>query len=263
MSLYAVSSDVSDRGSEVAASANRRRGARYTSITVWVLLGTAAGTVAQAGSAAVPSAAASERCGVPGYSYAGLQDARRTHGVRATVIALAKPIVAEGHVAAWVGVGGPGEGPGGTDSWIQIGLSAFADGSSRLYFEVNRHGAGPQYTQLAARVETGRPHEVAALEIASRPDWWRVWLDGAPVSPPVNLPKSSGRWRPIVTAETWDGGKAVCNRFAYRFESIAIAARRGGSWIPFVVGAVFRDPGYRVVREPGPTFVADAIGTPR
>ena len=217
-----------------------------------------------AAAAAQPSAAASRgavatRC-LPGYSYAGVQDVRRAHGVRATLVELAKPSVEDGHVAAWVGVGGPGTGPGGSDAWVQVGLSGFPDGSSRMYFEVTHPGADPVYTEVAPTVATGTRHDVAALEIAARPNWWRLWVDGAAVSPPLHLPASSGRWNPIATAETWDGGKKVCNRFAYRFEHVSVAVRRGGSWTPVVVGSVFRDRGYRVVRGAGSAFVADAVG---
>src|SRR6266536_6298283 len=47
------------------------------------------------------------------------------------------PKVRDGHIAGWVGVGGVGEGPDGTDAWIQVGLSAFrGDWTSRMYYEV-------------------------------------------------------------------------------------------------------------------------------
>src|SRR5262249_23678606 len=63
--------------------------------------------------------AAANACG--GYSYAGVQDARAASGIRATLVQVDTPRVARGHVAAWVGVGGPGQGAGGRDEWIQIG----------------------------------------------------------------------------------------------------------------------------------------------
>ncbi len=198
------------------------------------------------GVTAAASDAASGSCGVRGYSYAGVQDARVAHGIRATLTLLAQPQVEDGHVAAWVGVGGPGEGSGGSDAWIQIGLSAFLDGVSHLYFEVDQPGTGPRYTELASTLPVGARYQVAVLEVGSRPGWWRVWLNGAPDSDPVYLAGSSGRWRPMAIAETWDGGRPVCNRFAYRFERVAIAAAPGGAWKPFVTGDRFEDPGYRV-----------------
>ena len=53
-----------------------------------------------------------------GYTYAGHQATYRGHGVRATISAIRAPNVVAGHVAGWVGVGGPGKGPNGEDSWL-------------------------------------------------------------------------------------------------------------------------------------------------
>ena len=201
---------------------------------------------AAAALAAPPHAAALEPCGERGYSYAGFQSASRSHGVRATLVALTKPQVRSGHVAAWVGVGGVGLGPNGSDQWLQVGLSAFQGTGSNLYYEVTTGGAAPRYHELAARVAPGRRQRVAVLEVAKRPDWWRVWLNGRAVSKPIHLPGSSGRFQPIATAETWDGGTRVCNRFRYRFEQLAVAGAPGGSWRPFVNAHRFEDRGYRV-----------------
>lgn len=211
-----------------------------------------------AGSVWAGSASAVSSCGRPGYSYAGFQATKPAHGVRADVIAVGRPHVESGHVAAWVGVGGPGQGAGGSDAWIQVGLSAFQGTGSRLYFEVNRPGVGPRYTEVRADVAPGSRHRIAVLEVAGRPGWWRVWVDGRPVSKRLYLPGSSGRWRPIATAETWDGGRRVCNRFVYRFDSLSVAGNRGGSWRRFVNGYRFQDPGYRVVNQ-RTGFVARAV----
>jgi hypothetical protein len=62
----------------------------------------------------------------------------------------------------------------------------------------------------------------------------------------VYLPGSNGRWRPIATAETWDGGRRVCNLFSYRFGRVSVAGR-GGAWRSFRSGYRFQDPGYRVL----------------
>lgn len=210
---------------------------------------------ASAWSAGATPSAASGGCGTSGYSYAGFQHARAAPGIRATVTPLERPEVESGHVAAWVGVGGRGQGAGGTDAWIQIGISTFSDGASQLYYEVNRNRTGPRYTPLGVAV--GVLHRVAVRELASRRGWWRAWLDGKPVSPAVHLP-GSGRWRPIATAEAWDGGRRVCNRFAYRFAAVAVVTR--GSWSSFVVGHRFQDAGYRVVRTTSSMFVARAVG---
>ena len=205
--------------------------------------------------ASPPEAAALEPCGKAGYSYAGFQSAHRGHGIKATLTALANPQVRDGHVAAWVGVGGAGLGPNGSDQWLQVGLSAFHGTGSNLYYEVTTGGAAPRYHELDARVAPGQRQRVAVLELANRPDWWRVWLNGKPVSKPIHLPGSSGRFEPIATAETWDGGSRVCNRFAYRFGEVAVAGARGGSWKRFVQAHRFEDRGYRVTASRS-SFVA-------
>ena len=223
------------------------------------LLGTAC-AVACAASAALaspPEAAALEPCGKAGYSYAGFQSANRGHGVKATLVALDKPDVRSGHVAAWVGVGGAGLGPNGSDQWLQVGLSAFHGTGSNLYYEVTTGGAPARYRAIDAQVSEGQRNRVAVLELANQPDWWRVWLNGKPVSAPIHLPGSSGRFQPIATAETWDGGTRVCNRFSYRFEGLGVAAARGGSWQRFVQAHRFEDRGYRVTASAS-SFVAAA-----
>jgi hypothetical protein len=205
--------------------------------------------------ASPPEAAALEPCGKAGYSYAGFQSANRGHGVKATLVALANPKVRNGHVAAWVGVGGAGLGPNGSDQWLQVGLNAFHGTGTNLYYEVTTGGAPPRYHELAAEVSPGQRQRVAVLELAKRPNWWRVWLNGKPVSKPIHLPGSSGRFEPIATAETWDGGTRVCNRFAYRFDELAVAAARGGAWQRFVRAHRFEDRGYRVTASRS-SFVA-------
>ena len=111
-----------------------------------------------------PKAAALEPCGKAGYSYAGFQSASRGFGVRATLVALANPEVRSGHVAAWVGVGGAGLGPNGSDQWLQVGLSAFHGTGSNLYYEVATGGAQPQYHEIDATVSSGERQRVAVLD---------------------------------------------------------------------------------------------------
>jgi hypothetical protein len=190
------------------------------------------------------------------YSYAGLANARSGHGVRATVTALAAPQVSWGHVGAWVGVGGPGMGPNGEDAWIQVGFSGFATGGSRLYFEVTRPGSPPRYSEIAAGVSVGEAHRLGVLEMRRRPGTWRVWVDGVPVSDPVHLPGSHGSWTPMATAESWNGGRAACNRFEYRFEQVMVARRAGGGWRALDPGTTFEDPGYQVVMRKPSGFLA-------
>ena len=52
---------------------------------------------------------------------------------------------------------------------------------------------------------------------------------------------SSGRWAPIVTAESWNGGTPTCNAFGFRFERVSVSRGAGGTWRPFVSGHRFLD----------------------
>jgi hypothetical protein len=212
---------------------------------------------ALAGALASTPASAVSACGKAGYSYAGFQAVAPAHGVRADLIALGSPQVESGHVAAWVGVGGPGQGSGGRDAWIQTGFASFGGSQVRLYFEVTRPGAGTRYTEVKSQIAPGSRHRIAVLEVFRRPGWWKVWADGKPVSEPVYLAGSHGRWRPIATAETWDGGRRVCNLFSYRFGRVSVAGA-GGAWRKFRTGYRFQDPGYRVIRS-GNGFLARGV----
>jgi hypothetical protein len=75
-----------------------------------------------------------------------------------------------------------------------------------------------------------------------------VWVDGQPATKPIRLRGSSGRWAPIATAESWNGGAASCNTFGFRFERVSVSYGGGGSWRPFVSGGDFRDGTY-VLRD--------------
>jgi hypothetical protein len=79
--------------------------------------------------------------------------------------------------------------------------------------------------------------------MSGRPGWWQVWVDGDPKTKPLRIEGSSGRWAPIATAESWDGGKGSCNRFAFRFERVSVSHGGGGSWHAFVPGYQFLDGG--------------------
>ena len=232
----------------------------YRSSMLRLLVG--AGTVACAALAALsspPEASALEPCGKAGYSYAGFRSANAGHGVRATLVPIAQPSVSDGHVAAWVGVGGAGEGPHGSDQWLQVGLAAFNGSGSRLYYEVTTGGAPPRYNEVVSEIAPGQRSRVAVLEMSKRPNWWRVWLNGKAVSRPIHMPGSSGRFHPIATAETWDGGVRGCNRFSYRFGNLRVASSRGGCWKPFVRAQRFLDRGYRVTTVADTSFVADVV----
>jgi hypothetical protein len=182
-----------------------------------------------------------------GYTYAGHQAAVKGHGVRATVTATRSPEVESGHVSGWVGVGGPGLGANGEDAWIQVGLAAL-DGVEEpfLYAEIARGGRQPQFILIENGVRVGEQRNLAVLEMSGRPGWWQVWIDGRPAMKPAHLAGPSGRWAPIATAESWNGGRTACNRFAYRFERVSVAYGAGGSWKPFVSAHRFLDGGYEL-----------------
>jgi hypothetical protein len=182
-----------------------------------------------------------------GYAYAGNQASYRGHGVRATITMTRTPSVEAGHVAGWVGVGGPGQGANGEDAWIQGGIASLPGMDPMIYAEITRAGRTPELIPISDSVTPGRSHTLAVLEVAGRPGWWRVWVDGQAVTKPVHL-RGSARWAPIATAESWNAGTAVCNSFGFRFERVSVSYGGGGSWRPFVPAHRFRD-GTNVVRD--------------
>jgi hypothetical protein len=187
-------------------------------------------------------------CGLKSYSYAGVQADDRSHGVSATLDTTAAPNVSAGHVGGWVGLGGVDQGPGGTAEWIQAGLAAFAsDRTSQMYYEVAVAGSAPQYVEIARNVRAGVRHRFTVLEMSHRASWWRVWVDGRPVSPPIHLPGSHDKWHPQVVAENWNGGADACNLYSYRFSDVSLAQAQGGVWRPLESISVFQDVGYHVV----------------
>ena len=200
--------------------------------------------------------------------------------MRGIITATRTPSVAAGHVAGWVGVGGPGQGPNGTDEWVQVGLASMPGLPSVLYAEITKPGRAPNFQVLEDEVPTGESREVAVLEIAHRPGWWRIWVSGNPASGPIHLRGSSGRYEPIATAESWNGNQPTCNSFAFRFERVSVSYGGGGSWRPFVPGGALprqRLPASRagegagrerpllaqahgVERSPGPVRVRRDVG---
>ena len=149
-------------------------------------------------------------------------------------------------MAGWVGLGGPGQGPNGSDMWIQAGLASVPDLGTFVYAEIARPGRTPQLIPLENDVPVGKSRRIAVLEMSKRPEHWRVWVDGSPATKPIYLRGSSSRWAPIATAESWNGGQVACNRFAFRFERVSVSHGRGGSWFAFRPGSHFRDGSYRL-----------------
>jgi hypothetical protein len=224
-----------------------------------LLLVTAA--VAAAALGAAPRAFA---CGSGGYSYAGLGAPSRAFGISAIVTPLNTFDVLNGHVAGWVGVGGPGQGPGGADEWLQIGLSGFPGvPGNDVYYEVTLPHRFPVYHEVAENLPAGRPNKITVLEMHNRPNWWRVWLNHRAVSKPIYLPQSHDRWTPIATAESWDGGTGgACNTFLYRFRHVQVAHATGGGWHPLTTGYPISSSETRVRHPAGTATFLAAEGQP-
>ena len=109
-----------------------------------------------------------------GYSYAGIGAPTRAYGISALISPLDAFDVLNGHVAGWVGVGGPGEGPNGSNEWIQVGYAGFPSiTGSDIYYEVAQPGRFPTYHQVSDglggrdldqgdRARDARPRELVA-----------------------------------------------------------------------------------------------------
>jgi hypothetical protein len=207
-----------------------------------------ASTTATAGRACISGARAG------GYSYAGHQASHRGHGVRATITATRSPSVDAGHVAGWVGVGGPGQGVNGEDAWVQAGIGSMPGKGAFLYAEVTREGRQPEFILIAEGVAVGESHRIAVLETSGRPGWWQVSVDGKTVVDSVRLRGSSGRWAPIATAESWNAGRPSCNAFGFSFERVAVSSGGSSSWRPFVPGYRFLDGANSLRKAAGPPY---------
>jgi hypothetical protein len=225
-----------------------------------LLLRALAATLALTSFSFASPAWAQAACGTSGYAYAGLGASRRAYGVAATLQAVAAPQVVSGHVAGWVGVGGPGAGPNGADEWIQVGFSAFPGSPlSSLYYEVARPGQAPEYHEIATGLPAGSSHKVAVVELGNSRSSWRVFVDDHAVGSAVYLPGSHGAWRPLATTESWGAGSFVCNRFSYRFGSVSLATRPGGGWQRLASHYTFQNHGYRIKSLGAATFLAGAL----
>jgi hypothetical protein len=204
---------------------------------------------------AANSITAPASCGYDGYSYAGLTATQPESGVSADITALQAPKITTGHVAAWVGVGGVGLGPGGSNEWIQAGISAVPGAPTSLYVEVARPKSEPLYHVLPLTLAIGHTYDVAVQESPTHPGSWSVWVDGVQKTTNVYLPGSHDAWKPIATTESWDGGSPACNAFTFRFANLRAKETTGPSWAP-MQSAVIDAPGYRVTQRTLAGFTA-------
>jgi len=184
----------------------------------------AAALVAIASLVVAPSLASTSEAGVRpcihGYSYAGYASRDGVTGVAASIKAVRIPSVESGHAAAWVGVGGIHEGPGGANEWLQAGVAAFPGVGLRVYVESFSRGERRRFVDLAHAV-VGRRYRVRIVEIGR--DVWHAVVDGRTVGSPAYLPTTGGSWRAVATAESWAAGHAACNRYAYRFDGVSVS----------------------------------------
>jgi hypothetical protein len=186
-----------------------------------------------------------------GYSYNGVQSPARGYGVSAELTLAGRSSVGNGHVAAWIGVGGAGLGPGGSDEWVQAGIAEDAGGADMMYVEYKRPGdARATYAPLW-QVSPGETHTIVVYERAAQQGSWRVMVDGVKVSDPIMLPGSHGLFQPVATAENWDGGVAgSCNQYAFSFSNLAVRTQFAGGWHAFDLSRVLRDPAYQLALRP-------------
>jgi len=193
------------------------------------------------------------------YDYAGIQDERPHAGIRATVRMLRIPRVAAGHVAGWLGVGGPGKGPNGTDEWLQIGFDGFQTEELQIYYEVTLPNKPPTYHTVKASLSLNEQHLLSVLEVGGESGHWRVWLDNKAVSPVITLTGSHGHFSPQALGETWNGGTRKCNRYAYGFNAVRVAQTPGGSWMTAKTGYRWENGLNRLIPIAPSSFVARSI----
>jgi hypothetical protein len=206
----------------------------------------------------LPRPASAGTCGAASYGYAGVGTLAAASGISATIASTAAPRVRDGHIAGWVGVGGVGEGPAGTDAWIQIGLSAFpGDSTTRTYYEVARPDQAPVYHELRSGVRPGEQHRFAVAELPGRPSWWQVSVDGSPAAAPVFMPGSHRTWTAQALGESWSGGTSgTCNDYSYAFGGVTLTGSRGTLFDPARRLDIFQDGHYRLVRTSRSSFLS-------
>jgi hypothetical protein len=198
---------------------------------------------------------ASAACGKQSYSYAGISAIHSRSGISAGITAVKAPKVIAGHVAAWVGVGGAGLGPGGSTEWLQAGISALPGANPTLYFELAQPGQAPTYTVLPIAVSIGATYQVAVLESRKHAGWWRVWVNGKRATDRFYLPGSHNAWNPVATSESWDGDEGACNDFTFKFSDIRSTTSGRPGWSP-MASTEIDAPGYKVSAASPAGFLA-------
>ena len=125
---------------------------------------------------ALGGAARALACGdSEGYSHARIGASSNAYGISARIAQISAFDILNGHFAGWVGVGGTGKGPQGSNEWLRVG-SAGLPGitGSYIYYEVALPGTYPTYHEVSTGVAVGTYTKVTVLEMHNRPNWWRV-----------------------------------------------------------------------------------------
>jgi hypothetical protein len=190
------------------------------------------------------------------YDYTGVQNATPSSGIRAVVSTVEAPDVRAGHVAGWVGVGGPGLGPGKTDEWVQVGYSAFPTGETQVYYEVALPNKPPTYHTVVASLSPDAKNQLGVLELGGENGSWRVLLNGQTVSPVITLPQSHGKFEPQALGETWNAGTTKCNVYGYAFGDVQVASKPGGSWVLAKAGYKWNNAQQQSVKTASGSFTA-------
>jgi hypothetical protein len=133
---------------------------------------------------------------------------------------------------------------------LQVGLGSFPGGRIHLYYERMAPGVGLRVVDLGASVG-GAARRVAVRQVSRRPSWWRVYVDGRPVAPPLRLSGSAAGLTPVATGESWQpaGAGIGCNSFAFRFRRIRVVDRGARSWVRFQTSWKLENPPYTVERD--------------
>jgi hypothetical protein len=184
------------------------------------------------------------------YLYGGVQSFGHVTGIAATLTPLTQPQVASGHVAAWVGVGGPGGGTGGIDDWLQAVVNGFEDGRMTVYIELRR-GAYYYYRRVFTPLRLGLAHRFALRQ--TTPGRWRGLRDRQTVGRHRLDPQ---RWPGQETTESWKVRGGSCNRFRYRLTTIRVL--HDERWRALASLLRFSDAGVAVKAHAGAYDVKDA-----
>ncbi len=219
---------------------------RLTAVAVATLAAACACTAL----AAPASAARNAGCATVGYSYGGVQTQYVRRGISARITATRISAVTSGHIAGWVGVGGAGQGLNGADEWIQTGIASLPGGETEIYYEVALPGQRAVYTKVAP-IAAGESRILGVYEIA--PTIWVVTVDGLPVMQPVMLPGSHASWRPMATAESYDGGATACNTYGIQFADLRVADA-SGLWGPVKYPQSFSNGGHTLTALASSSF---------